>query len=75
MSHNVLSGHISPASVFEHLTVLDLSNNRLSSPIPQEVLTLPMVVRLNIPTNKFTEMEVIPYPSADLQLQSVGCTR
>jgi Leucine-rich repeat (LRR) protein len=67
MSHNVLSGHISPASVFKHLTVLDLSDHRLSNPIPQEVLTLPMVVRLNIPTNKFTEMEVIPYPSADLQ--------
>ncbi|KAJ6917463.1 hypothetical protein NC652_019722 [Populus alba x Populus x berolinensis] len=57
MSYNVLSGHISPASVFKHLTVLDLSDHRLSSPIPQEIPTLPMVVRLNIPTNKFTEME------------------
>lgn len=64
-----LPGHISPASVFKHLTVLDLSDHRLSSPIPQEVLTLSMVVHLNIPTNKFTEMEVIPYPSADLQFR------
>lgn len=69
MSYNVLSGHISPASVFKHLTVLDLSDHRLSSPIPQEIPTLPMVVRLNIPTNKFTEMEVIPYPWTDLQLR------
>nr|TKR98692.1 hypothetical protein D5086_0000200090 [Populus alba] len=57
MSYNVLSGHISPSSVFKHLTVLDLSDHRLSSPIPQEIPTLPLVVRLNIPTNKFTEME------------------
>ncbi|KAJ6991428.1 hypothetical protein NC653_019575 [Populus alba x Populus x berolinensis] len=42
-------GHISPSSVFKHLTVLDLSDHRLSSPIPQEIPTLPLVFSARIP--------------------------
>ncbi|KAJ6729581.1 DI-GLUCOSE BINDING PROTEIN WITH LEUCINE-RICH REPEAT DOMAIN-CONTAINING PROTEIN [Salix viminalis] len=69
LSHNVLSGHISPVSVLQHLTALDLSDNRLSGLVRQEVLTLPLVVRINISNNQFTEMEAIPYPREDLQLR------
>ncbi|CAK7322628.1 unnamed protein product [Dovyalis caffra] len=69
LSHNVLSGHISPVSVLQRLTVLDLSDNRLSGPIRQEVLTLPLVTRINISNNQFTEMQAIPYPRDDLQLR------
>jgi Leucine-rich repeat (LRR) protein len=69
LSHNVLSGHISPVSVLQHLTVLDLSDNRLSGLIRQEILTLPLVERLNISNNQFTEMEPLPYPREGLQLR------
>ncbi|KAJ6690957.1 DI-GLUCOSE BINDING PROTEIN WITH LEUCINE-RICH REPEAT DOMAIN-CONTAINING PROTEIN [Salix koriyanagi] len=69
LSHNVLSGHISPVSILKRLTALDLSDNRLSGLVRQEVLTLPMVVRINISSNQFTEMEAIPYPGEDLQLR------
>jgi Leucine-rich repeat (LRR) protein len=69
LSHNVLSGHISPVSVLQHLTVLDLSDNRLSGLIRQEILTLPLVERLNISNNQFTEMEPMPYPREGLQLR------
>ncbi|KAJ6420551.1 hypothetical protein OIU84_027983 [Salix udensis] len=61
--------HISPVSVLKRLTALDLSDNRLSGLVRQEVLTLPLVVRINISSNQFTEMEAIPYPGEDLQLR------
>jgi Leucine-rich repeat (LRR) protein len=56
-------------SVLQHLTVLDLSDNRLSGLIRQEILTLPLVERLNISNNQFTEMEPMPYPREGLQLR------
>ncbi|KAG5251705.1 leucine-rich repeat family protein [Salix suchowensis] len=55
--------------VLQRLTALDLSDNRLSGLVRQEVLTLPVVVRINISNNQFTEMEAIPYPREDLQLR------
>lgn len=69
LSHNALSGHISPVRMLRRLTSLDVSNNNLSGHISYEVLTLPSLVHIDISENQFTAMEAIENPERETQLQ------
>jgi len=69
LNHNKLSSHISSVKKLKNLVRLDVSDNRFSGLISDDILSLPRLVYLNISNNRFDGIETFKISGRETQLQ------
>jgi Leucine-rich repeat (LRR) protein len=69
LNHNKLSSHISSVKKLKNLVRLDVSDNRFSGLISDDILSLPRLVYLNVSNNRFNGIETFKISGEETQLQ------